>query len=62
MNEKIRIGIPNQGDIDISFEVIKEWDLEPVKTIGDTMFCKHDGTYFSILVEDYNKLIDNGNV
>tara|TARA_R110000796_G_scaffold27712_2_gene76193 strand:+ start:2481 stop:2669 length:189 start_codon:yes stop_codon:yes gene_type:complete len=60
MTTKIRIGLPNQGDNNIAFDVIKEWEIEPVKTIGDTMFCKHDGTNFSILVEDYNKIIDNG--
>jgi len=57
MDDKtITICFPNEGAYDLSEEIISQWEIEEVKTIGDTNFCKTDGSYFSISIEDYNKI------
>jgi hypothetical protein len=56
MNEKIRVRFPNEGDYDISKNIISKWDIEIKKTIGDTHFCVANGGYFSIENEEYEKI------
>ena len=54
--KKTTIMFPNEGEYDISTDIIKGWVIEECKTIGDTNFCKADGSYFSIPTSEYNKI------
>ena len=57
MGNKITICFPNEGAYDLSEEILSQWEIEEVKTIGDTNFCKtKDNGHFSIEVEDYNRI------
>lgn len=49
----------NQGDVgelEISDSVVKNWNIQVVNTIGDTVFCEVDGSFFSMELTDYNKI------
>ena len=56
MDEKIIIIFPNEGEYNIQSSVIKEWNVKPLDTIGDTIFCESVGSAFSMKVNDYNKI------
>ena len=57
MKEQITVCFPNEGAYTLSREVVAQWEIESVKTIGDTNFCKtKDDSHFSISVEDYNSI------
>jgi hypothetical protein len=54
--KNVTICFPNEGAYTLSEEVISQWKIDEVKTIGDTNFCKSEGSYFSINIEDYNNI------
>lgn len=55
---KITITFPNEGEYEISQNIIKNWDIEITDTIGKTLFCKANGGVFSIDIDEYNKFVD----
>lgn len=61
MDEKITVRFPNEGDYDISKNIIQKWDIEIQTTIGNTHFCIANGGYFSIEDDEYQKLMNNDN-
>lgn len=55
-NEKIRIGVANEGELDIDLETIKTWEPKNITYIGDTVFFKNGGAYFSMKTINFNNI------
>jgi hypothetical protein len=55
-NKLIRVGVANEGEIDIETDVLKSWSPKNLNYIGDTVYFKQDKSYFSMKLVDFNKL------
>jgi len=57
MDEQVTIMLPNEGEYNMSVDIVKKWKIESHETIGDTTFCKTiGGSHFSIPLIEYNKI------
>lgn len=56
MDDKTTIMLPNEGEYEISTENLKKYNIGQTNIIGNTIFCESDGSWFSMELEDYNKI------
>lgn len=56
--EKIKVGIPNEGEIDLSKEIIIKWNPTEIKHIGEIVFFKSDNSFFSMNKNDFEEIFE----
>lgn len=56
MEEIVKLGVANEGEINLSVSVVKEWVPTNKTQFGDTVFFKQEDTYYSMKVIDFNKI------
>ena len=56
MDEKITIMLPNEGEYDIEVSIIEKWEVKAFDVLADTVFCDHNGSTFSMKINDYNRI------
>jgi hypothetical protein len=54
--ETVKVGVANEGEINIAISVVKKWSPINKSQFGDTVFFKQGDTYYSMKVLDYNKI------
>jgi hypothetical protein len=54
--ETVKVGVANEGEINIPISVVKKWSPVKKSQFGDTVFFKQEDTYYSMKVLDYNKI------
>ena len=54
--ETVKVGVANEGELNIAISVVKEWKPTKKSQFGDTVFFKQNDTYYSMKVTDYNKI------
>lgn len=62
MSEMIKIGVANDTEKNMSLEELSKWVPTNIHMFGDTAYFKHDKVYYSMTINDFNKLYKkNGN-
>jgi hypothetical protein len=56
LEEIVKLGVANEGEINLSVSVVKEWVPTNKTQFGDTVFFKQEDTYYSMKVIDFNKI------
>lgn len=56
MEEIVKLGVANEGEINLSVSVVKEWVPTNKTQFGDTVFFKQEDTYYSMKVVEFNKI------
>jgi hypothetical protein len=59
IEQSIKVGVANEGEIAILVSVLKKWQPKNVTQIGDTVFFKQEDTFFSMKVIDFRNLYVN---
>ena len=54
--QTVNVGVANEKEKNIDVEELKTWSPKNVSYFSDTVYFKHDGTYFSMKRLDYDKL------
>lgn len=54
--EIVKIGVANGPQINLEVEVVKAWLPKEINAFGDTTFFKHDGIFYSMKRDDFNKI------
>lgn len=56
--EIVKVGMANQGELNLEVDVVKQWKPKNINHIGTTVFFKNDDTYFSMTREDFKKIFN----
>jgi hypothetical protein len=59
IEQSIKVGIANEGEMALPVSVLKEWKPKNVTQIGDTVFFKNEDTFYSMKVIDFKNLYTN---
>jgi hypothetical protein len=54
--QTVNVGVANEKEKNIDVEELKTWSPKNVIYFSDTVYFKHDGTYYSMKRLDYDKL------
>ena len=52
----VRVGFANEGEQNLKVEIVEKWTPKNITYIGSTVFFKHDGSYFSMTIEDFRRI------
>jgi hypothetical protein len=52
----IRVGVANEGELDLTIDILEKWSPKNITYIGDTVFFKQENCYYSMKTIDFNKL------
>jgi len=58
MNDTVLVGIANEGEQRFKIEVVEKWEPTDINYFGDTVFFKHDSSYFSMKTIDFRKIFN----
>lgn len=56
MNDTVLVGIANEGEQQFKVELVQKWEPKNITYIGDTVFFKHDDSYFSMRATDFRTI------
>ena len=60
MDGTTTIIFPNEGEYNISTEILSKWIIDDITVIGNTVFCTlDDNRVFSMELSDYVKIFDH---
>jgi hypothetical protein len=54
--ELIKVGVANEGEINLPVSLLTEWKPSNVNQFGDTVFFKQGDMYYSMKLVDFKKL------
>ena len=54
--ELIKIGVANEGELNLPVSLLKEWKPSNVNQFGDTVFFKQEDAYYTMKTVDFRKL------
>lgn len=52
----VKVGFANEGEQNLKVEVVEKWTPKNITYLGDTVFFKNEGSYFSMKREDFQKI------
>jgi len=58
LKKTIKVGIANEGEMDISVEVVSKWKPEKMSYVGGSVFFSVDGTFFSMNRVDFKTIFN----
>ena len=58
LKKTIKVGIANEGEMNISIEVISKWKPEKMSYVGGSVFFSVDGTFFSMDRQDFKTIFN----
>jgi len=58
MNDTVLVGIANEGEQRFEIDIVKKWNPTNINYIGDTVFFKADGSYFSMKTIEFRKIFN----
>ena len=58
LKKTIKVGIANEGEMDISVEVVSKWKPEKMSYVGSSVFFSVDGTFFSMNRVDFKTIFN----
>ena len=58
MEETVRVGIANEGEINISLDIIEKWEPTNIKYFSETVFFKVDNTLYSMNIMEFKKIFN----
>lgn len=58
MNKKVIVAIANQGQKTLETEKVKEWVPTEITNAGDSVYFKHEDTYYSMKRVDFKKIFN----
>jgi hypothetical protein len=56
--EEVFVGVPNEGKISLSLELVKKWEPKKINKIGDTVFFSVNDMYFSMEIIKFNEIFN----
>ena len=54
--QSIKVGIANEGETVLPVSVLEKWEPKNVTQLGDTVFFKQEGVFYSMKVVDFREL------
>jgi hypothetical protein len=57
-NEIIPVGVANEGEINVSVEVLVKWNPTNINYFGDVVFFKNGDSYFSMRRTDFKRIFN----
>ena len=58
MGGTVRVGLANEGELDIDLDIVEKWEPTNVNYIGETVFFKADNSYFSMKTIEFRKIFN----
>ena len=58
MNDTVLVGIANEGEQRFEIEIVEKWEPKNITYVGDTVFFKHDNSYFSMKSMDFRNIFN----
>jgi hypothetical protein len=56
VKEVVKIGVANEGELNLEVEDVKKWEPQNINYFGDTVFFKNGDTYYSMKREDFKRI------
>ena len=56
--EEVLVGLPNEGLISLSLDLVKKWEPKKINKIGDTVFFNINGMYLSMETIKFNEIFN----
>lgn len=53
MSKSVLVAVANEGEQNISIDIVSKWDPDKMSFFGDTVFFKVEDTYFSMKKLDF---------
>ena len=54
----VLVGVANEGEIHVDVEQVKLWEPKNINYIGEVVFFKNDGTYYSMKRDVFKKIFN----
>lgn len=58
VNKTIRVGVANEGEINVSIDVVSNWNPEKISYTGSLVFFSVDGTFFSMNRQEFKNIFN----
>lgn len=58
LKKTIKVGIANEGEMNIAVEVVSKWNPEKMSYVGSSVFFSVGGTFFSMDRQDFKTIFN----
>lgn len=54
--QTLSVGVANETEKNFDVEILKTWEPKNINYFGDTVYFKHEETYYSMKRQDFDKI------
>jgi hypothetical protein len=58
MDGTVRVGIANEGEINIGLDIVEKWEPTNIKYFSEIVFFKVDNTLYSMNIMEFKKIFN----